>query len=95
MYLYTEISENFAGHPEEFFNTGSAQKTDRNKITLATIDIGGGTTDLVITDYSTDGTSLSGSNVRIIPEQRFRDSFKVAGDDIVLDVMRRFILPAF
>lgn len=96
VYLYTEISENFAGHPEEFFNTlARPEKTDRNKITLATIDIGGGTTDLVITDYSTDGTSLSGSNVRIIPEQRFRDSFKVAGDDIVLDVMRRFILPAF
>ncbi|NLY27173.1 MAG: virulence factor SrfB, partial [Alcaligenaceae bacterium] len=96
VYLYTEISENFAGHPEEFFSTlARPEKTDRSKITLATIDIGGGTTDLVITDYSTEGASLAGSNVRIIPEQRFRDSFKVAGDDIVLDVIRKFILPAF
>lgn len=98
VYLYTEVNENFAGHPEEFFDTiARPDKTDRERITLATIDIGGGTTDLVITDYRLDraGNTGSGSNVHIVPEQRFRDGFKVAGDDILLDVIQDFILPSF
>lgn len=98
VYLYTEVNENFAGHPEEFFaSLARPDKTDRERITLATIDIGGGTTDLVITDYRLDraGNAGSGSNVHIVPEQRFRDGFKVAGDDILLDVIQDFILPSF
>ena len=98
VYLYTEVNENFAGHPEEFFATlARPDKADRERITLATIDIGGGTTDLVITDYRLDraGNGGSGSNVHIVPEQRFRDGFKVAGDDILLDVIQDFILPSF
>lgn len=96
VYLYNEINENFAGHPEDFFDSlARPEKTGRSKITLATIDIGGGTTDLVITDYATKGAASAGSNVQIEPTQRFRDSFKIAGDDIMLDVIRSFILPAF
>jgi hypothetical protein len=97
VYLYTEIRENFAGHPQEFFDTlARPDKTNREQITLASIDIGGGTTDLVITDYSLErgAEHASGSNVSIIPEQRFRDSFKVAGDDILLDIIQRFVLPS-
>ncbi|TDF79864.1 virulence factor SrfB [Pseudomonas sp. H9] len=98
VYLYNEISENFAGHPEEFFATlARPDKTEAEQITLATIDIGGGTTDLVITDYRLDrgNNGGNGANVHIVPEQRFRDGFKVAGDDILLDVIREFILPSF
>nr|WP_163501626.1 virulence factor SrfB [Halomonas socia] len=98
VYLYTEIKENFAGHPEEFFDAlARPGKPDRERISLATIDIGGGTTDLVITDYYLDrnGTSSSGSNVFVVPEQRFRDGFRVAGDDILLDVIQLFVLPSF
>ena len=96
VYLYTEVRENFAGHAQEFFDTlARPDKADRERITLASIDIGGGTTDLVITDYSLErgAENASGSNVSIIPEQRFRDSFKVAGDDILLDIIQRFVLP--
>ncbi|MCG6395627.1 virulence factor SrfB, partial [Vibrio alginolyticus] len=52
----------------------------------------GGTTDLVITRYKLD--SGSGSNVKIIPAQLFREGFKIAGDDILLDVIRLYVLPA-
>jgi hypothetical protein len=98
VYLYTEVRENFAGHPEEFFDSlARPDKKDRERITLASIDIGGGTTDLVITDYRIErgAENSAGSNVSIIPEQRFRDSFKVAGDDILLDIIQRFVLPSF
>lgn len=93
VYLYTEISENFSRHPEEFFaSLARSDKKERNAITLATIDIGGGTTDLVITKYALDG---EGSNVHIVPTQLFRDGFKIAGDDILLDIIQDYVLPSF
>lgn len=98
VYLYTEINQNFAGHPELFFNTlARPDRQDREAITIASIDIGGGTTDLVITDYRLDrsGSAGNGANAHIVPQQRFRDSFKVAGDDILLDVIQSYVLPAF
>ena len=98
VYLYNEVSENFAGHPEEFFAAlARPDKTETEQITLATIDIGGGTTDLVITDYRLDrgANGGNGANAHIVPDQRFRDGFKIAGDDILLDVIQEFILPSF
>ena len=50
------------------------------QLRAASIDIGGGTTDLVITDYRLEGT---GNNVSIFPGQLFREGFNIAGDDIL------------
>jgi len=105
VYLFSETQNNFGGRPEEFFaalarpdqppRSGSSDPY----ISIATIDIGGGTTDLVINEYFLDkGEGNAGRDVGggayILPEQRFRDGFKIAGDDIVLDVIRAVVLPA-
>ncbi|WP_373777728.1 virulence factor SrfB [Glaesserella sp.] len=95
VYLFNETQNNYAGRPEAFISALSRpDKTDKTKITIATIDIGGGTTDLVINDYHLDYGEHrnSGSNAYIIPTQRFRDGFKVAGDDILLDMIRDVVL---
>ncbi len=99
VYLYSEIMNNFGGHTEEFFNLmrrtdgdGRDNRDDR-KLTVGSVDIGGGTTDLVITDFELDQDG-KGMNVFIEPQQRFRDGFKLAGDDIILQVIQEFILPA-
>ena len=93
VYLYSEITNNFSQHPEEFFHSiRHPENTEQNSITLATIDIGGGTTDVVITKYSLSG---QGINSHILPDQLFRDSFKIAGDDILLDVIQQYVLPSF
>lgn len=57
---------------------------------IASIDIGGGTTDLVISDYSfpADETDLS-ADMR--PREILREGFKVAGDDIMLDIIHQKI----
>ncbi|MGL5031038.1 MAG: virulence factor SrfB [Aeromonas sp.] len=97
VYLYTEINQNFAGHPEEFFGVlARPDRKNRESITLASLDIGGGTTDLVITDYVLDrsGQHGAGVNAHIVPQQRFRESLKIAGDDILLDVIQQYVLPA-
>ncbi|MCU1719272.1 virulence factor SrfB [Pseudomonas sp. 5P_3.1_Bac2] len=92
VYLFNETQNNFAGRPEEFFAAmARPDQPHKDRLTIASIDIGGGTTDLVITEYRLDDGV--GSNVYITPQQRFRDGFKVAGDDILLDVIRQFVLP--
>lgn len=93
VFLYSETVNHFGGRAEEFIEVIRRRRpgTPRQAITLASIDIGGGTTDLVINDYSLSG---QGGNVYIQPRQRFRDGFKVAGDDIVLEVLQRVVIPA-
>ncbi|MFO1153261.1 MAG: virulence factor SrfB [Rhodospirillales bacterium] len=98
VYLFSECQEHFAGRPEDFFRVirrpGRPADGDRDgrRLTLASIDIGGGTTDLVVTDYRLD--EGQGANVYITPEQRFRDGFKMAGDDLVLEVVQKLVVPA-
>nr|WP_113865166.1 virulence factor SrfB [Brenneria salicis]NMN91696.1 hypothetical protein [Brenneria salicis ATCC 15712 = DSM 30166]RBP65754.1 hypothetical protein DES54_10418 [Brenneria salicis ATCC 15712 = DSM 30166]RLM31796.1 virulence factor SrfB [Brenneria salicis ATCC 15712 = DSM 30166] len=99
VYLYNEAQVNFGGRAEDFF--ASMVRPDKElaegepagkTLRIASIDIGGGTTDLAITQYLLDDGV--GNNVKIIPRLLFREGFKVAGDDILLDVIQLYVLPA-
>ncbi|WP_318356815.1 virulence factor SrfB [Enterobacter sp.] len=99
VWLYNEAISHFAGQTENFF--ASLARPDRTPapgelpgraLRVASIDIGGGTTDMAITHYQLDDGT--GSNVKITPHLLFREGFKVAGDDILLDVIQRCVLPA-
>ncbi len=93
VYLYSEVVNRFGGRAEEFFRAvGGAHGGEAGrKLRVASIDVGGGTTDLVICDYRLD--EGRGGNVSILPDQVFRDGFKVAGDDIVHDVIVKLVVP--
>ncbi len=94
VYLYSQIALAFSGDARAFFRAvraGGAGR-DGDSLRVATLDIGGGTTDLVITTLKAEG---QGAHVTIVPSQDFRESFSLAGDDIVLAVIREVILPAF
>lgn len=99
VYLYNETQMNYAGRTDAFF--AAMARPDRppapgeqagKTLRIASIDIGGGTTDLAITQYALDDGV--GNNIKINPRLLFREGFKVAGDDILLDTIRLFILPA-
>jgi hypothetical protein len=99
VYLYNETQVNFGGRAEAFFV--SMARPDRVRapdepvgktLRIASIDIGGGTTDLAITQYRLDDGV--GNNVKIMPRLLFREGFKQAGDDILLDVIQLYVLPA-
>ncbi|MFC3395585.1 virulence factor SrfB [Brenneria rubrifaciens] len=99
VYLYNEAQVNFGGRAEDFFS--SMARPDKElaegepagkTLRIASIDIGGGTTDLAITQYLLDDGV--GNNVKIIPRLLFREGFKVAGDDILLDIIQLYVLPA-
>jgi len=97
VYLYSETQNTFGGRVDEFFAlTRRANRhpdgASPNHLRVASVDIGGGTTDLVINDYALDAAGR-GANVYIVPEQRFRDGFKVAGDDILLELIRHTLIP--
>lgn len=99
VWVYNE-SRRYGGKTDKLFRLLS--RPDRplddgeirgKSLRIAAIDIGGGTTDLALTRYDLD-TQLS-SNIKITPQLLFREGFKCAGDDLLLDVINREILPAF
>ena len=58
---------------------------------IASIDIGGGTTDLVATDYYFP-KEANEESANVTAREVLREGFKIAGDDIVLQVIQRYIL---
>lgn len=101
IYLYGEIARKFGGSITKFFEiTGrprpfaeidkepdpSAQK--KPSLRIASIDVGGGTTDLMITTYYPE------EDRAIQPVQSFREGFRIAGDDVLRQVIQRHVLPA-
>lgn len=91
VYLYSEITQRLQGPAADLFAIlGKVRRQHGNDPTLrvASIDIGGGTTDLMIITYATEARRA------IVPTQLFREGFKIAGDDILEAVVARHILPA-
>ena len=93
VYLFSEITQKFAGHIDRFLSLKGrprprlpGQATEPS-LRLACIDVGGGTTDLMVTTYF-------GQENRVLhPEQTFREGFRVAGDELVQRVISAVILP--
>ncbi|EDV4147823.1 hypothetical protein ZJ78_000773, partial [Salmonella enterica subsp. enterica] len=99
VWLYNEAISHYAGRTESFFN--ALARPDRQPepgvvpgraLRVASIDIGGGTTDMAIVHYQLDDGV--GANVKITPHLLFREGFKVAGDDLLLDIIQRCVLPS-
>jgi hypothetical protein len=101
VYLYGEITERFAGDANAFFDLAGrprprpvmdgektkAPRADERSMRIASIDVGGGTTDLMVTTYFVDAGKA------LVPYQAYREGFRVAGDDLLRDVIERCILP--
>ncbi len=93
VYLYSEMAERYDGKSDMFFQLkGHARKDmqergfEGNSLTIGTIDIGAGTTDVMVTAYGRQGTG------RLKPVPLFYDSFYTAGDDILHNIIRDVVL---
>ncbi|MBV9219044.1 MAG: virulence factor SrfB, partial [Methylobacteriaceae bacterium] len=89
VYLYSEITQKLQRTAADFFAImGKVRPSHGTQPTLrvASIDIGGGTTDLMVITYATQDRRA------IVPTQLFREGFKVAGDDILEAVVFRHVL---
>ena len=95
VYLYAELENRYEGNRELFFSTRGHLRedlkvtgvTDKPSITIASIDIGAGTTDLMICAYVQEETSS-----KITPIPLFWDSFYLAGDDLLSNIVKCVIL---
>jgi len=94
-YLYAELADKFRGSHELFFKYKGKKRlisdgSVENSITIASIDIGGGTTDLMICNYGYDKRS---EIPYLNPKPLFWEGFNLAGDDIVKRIIEFIILP--
>ncbi|MDR2056078.1 MAG: virulence factor SrfB [Desulfovibrio sp.] len=95
VFVYNEITKKYQGDAHTYARNRGAPRArygGRPCIRIATIDIGGGTTDLSITTFEL--ASDVGSSSRMRPHLELRDGFTIAGDDIAREVIRSVLLPA-
>ncbi len=93
VFLYSEISKRYLNNAKLFFDLFGKRRTDvadtKNKaLTVGTIDIGGGTTDLMICSYQ----NLGESDVLLKPKPLYWESFTLAGDDFLKELIQHIIL---
>lgn len=93
VYLYSEITQKFDGHIDRYLalkgrlRTRQPGQPPEPSLRVACMDVGGGTTDLMVTTYF-------GEENRVLhPEQTFREGFRVAGDDLLQRIIASIILP--
>ena len=93
--LYNELAVKQHGDAHHLFRLmGKPRAAYGNHpcVRIASIDIGGGTTDLSITTYEL--ASGEGDTARIVPHTEFRDGFNIAGDEVLREVVANHVIPA-
>ena len=90
VYIYGEIGHKYKGVCSEFFNLYGKQTVDdkHQTLTVGSLDIGAGTTDLMISEYSYTKEELT----TITPDPKFYDSFYFAGDDMLKSLVKNVML---
>jgi hypothetical protein len=94
LFLYSEIKEKYKNDQAKFFGHYGKIRSDvnnsyQNSLTIASLDIGGGTTDLMILahEYASNQNSTT-----IIPTPLFWESFINAGDNVVEEIIKQIII---
>jgi hypothetical protein len=90
VFLYTEASQRLRAEPGSFFALSGRHREGYGtapSLRVASIDIGGGTTDLMICTYAAE------HGQEIVPHQNFREGFRIAGDEVLQEVIQSIILP--
>ena len=96
VYLYSEIIDKYKGNCKEVIEAKGhvrpelkAEGYDQKSLTIGSIDIGAGTTDLMICTYK---YLQQGDRCTLTPIPLFWDSFNIAGDDILQEIVQRVVL---
>lgn len=90
VYMYGEVGYKYKGACSEFFKLyGKINKeSGKPSLTVGSLDIGAGTTDLMISEYS----YTTGNLVTLTPDPKFYDSFYFAGDDMLNALIKNVML---
>ena len=90
VYMYGEVGYKYKGMSSEFFNLYGKKPDPSSQptLTVGSLDIGAGTTDLMISEYS----YTKGELTTITPDPKFYDSFYFAGDDMLKSLIKNLML---
>ncbi|QDK77731.1 hypothetical protein EXU85_03620 [Spirosoma sp. KCTC 42546] len=94
VFIYGEVSRRYLNNADLFFRLygkyrDDVSNTDTKALTIGTIDIGGGTTDLMICAYQHE----SDQNLAVIkPHPLYWESFNFAGDDLLKEIVQQVLL---
>lgn len=94
VYLYSELIQKFDGRIDRFLHLKGRNRArspgaaPSPSLRLACIDIGAGTTDLMVTTYWGEANRV------LHPQQTFREGFRVAGDDLLQRLISSIVFPA-
>ncbi|MCF8503190.1 MAG: virulence factor SrfB, partial [Rhodospirillum sp.] len=90
VYLYNEITQKLQSSPRDFFSIMGRESPDGHPaLRIASMDMGGGTTDLMVIEHE-----VVDNDRTILPRQLFREGFRLAGDDILKQIIEALILPS-
>ncbi len=92
-FLYGEVKHRFIGNAREAVQTLGRKRTSaagiqENVFRLASIDIGGGTSDLMIAEYAANESEQAVVRQKML----FSEGFSVAGDEIAKRIIEKLIL---
>lgn len=96
VYLYSVIRDRLSGDPKQAFRMlGRRRKVQRSgeetaRLRIASIDIGGGTSDLAIADYV---NRASGPAADLKCVQLCHEGVSVAGDEVIRRIIAEIVLP--
>ena len=90
VYMYGEVGHKYKGCCSEFFNLygKTVPGEEQPSITVGSLDIGAGTSDLMISKY----TYVKGDVTTITPDPKFYDSYYFAGDDMLYALIKNVML---
>lgn len=90
VYLFGEVGYKYKGCGNEFFRLygRKGDSEGEHELTVGSLDIGAGTSDLMISRYSYKGGDLT----TLTPDPLFYDSFYYAGDDMLQGLIQNVML---
>lgn len=93
VYLFSELTKRYNNNCKEYFDFyGKIRKDlngyDKKSLTVGSVDIGAGTTDVMIAAYKYDDSG----QCTLTPVPLFWESFYIAGDDLLKNMVRELII---
>ena len=94
VFLYAEIKERYQKNIKEYFDFYGKVRSDleeynKNSLTVGSVDIGAGTTDVMIATYKYED---SNSQCMLTPVPLFWESFYLAGDDLLKQLVQKLVI---
>lgn len=96
VFLYAEIKERYKKNVKDYFDFYGKVRTDKliddyykKSLTVGSVDIGAGTTDVMIAAYKYED---SHSQCTLTPVPLFWESFYLAGDDLMKQLIQQLVI---